>query len=195
MKKSILSLLVLIGLMTALTAYAQIMMGVNYINGQPAAVTSASTAQDEAQGKAIWDKLQAKQADCKNLSEDAFELLGEFFMGLMMGNEHGTVMMRMTEIMGPQGEKEIHIVMGKRLSGCNSSAIIPPQYQEFANILPLMGAFNSPASKTWDNNLLSQYGYPLVPILCGITVILVWVVLVLSAIALIRLIKKSAKKK
>lgn len=97
---------------------AQGMMG-NF-NNQNGATPDPSTAQDEANGKAVWDKLQAKQVTCKDLTDDDFDVLGDYFMGQMVGSSHSTMNSNMTRMMGADGEKQMHIVMGKQYSGCNS---------------------------------------------------------------------------
>jgi len=99
----------------------------------------ASTAQDEANGKAVWDKLQAKQVTCKDLTDDDFDVLGDYFMGQMVGNSHSTMNSNMSKMMGDDGEKQMHIVMGKQYSGCSSStSSVPSQNTRF----PMMGRFN-----------------------------------------------------
>ena len=37
------------------------------------------TIREEHEGKEVWDKLQAKQVECANLSDEEFETLGEYF--------------------------------------------------------------------------------------------------------------------
>ena len=185
MKKSILSLLFFIGLFVlSISVYAQGMMGQNYINNQQNVVVSSNTAQDEAKGKAVWDRLQAKQTDCGSLTDDDFDVLGDYFMGLMMGLGHGTMNDRMSQMMGDQGEKEMHIVMGKRFSGCDSVAVLPSQYQQFSYMMPysmMAGGLNS---------MMRPYGYnALAIVVCGISLLLGWTVLILSIVALSRYIK------
>ena len=51
---------------------AQGMMG-QFSNSTTQNSTDSSTAADEAKGKAIFDKLQKKQTDCKSLTDDDFE--------------------------------------------------------------------------------------------------------------------------
>src|SRR3989344_2777456 len=41
--------------------------------------TDGHTAKEEAEGKEIWEKLQAKQITCAQLSEGDFEALGEYY--------------------------------------------------------------------------------------------------------------------
>ena len=46
------------------------------------------TASEEALGKALWQKLQAKETECSKLSDDEFGYLGEYFMGQMHGDAY-----------------------------------------------------------------------------------------------------------
>lgn len=82
------------------------------------------TAKDEAEGKVVWDKLQNKQVTCKDLKDDDFDVLGDFFMGNMMGGSHDSMNQRMAQQLGDDGEKLMHIAMGKRLSGCDTNSIM-----------------------------------------------------------------------
>ena len=85
-------------------------------------VSDDHTAQEEAEGKEIWDKLQAKQLECKDLTNDNYAVLGEYFMGQSIGNtqRHAAMNQMMTSMMGEEGEEQMHIVMGKRLSSCDT---------------------------------------------------------------------------
>ena len=85
-------------------------------------VSDAATAKDEADGKAIFDRLQAKQTTCADLSADDFDLLGDYFMGQRMGNAHPQMNVMMQQMMGDEGEKQMHIIMGRNLSGCASGS-------------------------------------------------------------------------
>lgn len=196
-------LLISIGLLaTTSIASAQGMMGQYYTNTdnsiQPSP-TAAATAQDEAKGKAIWEQLQSKQTDCKTLTDDDYDVLGDYFMGLMAGNNHDAMNNRMTLTMGDQGEKQMHIVIGKRFSGCESTAVLPPQYQGFSYLMPTMGGANFqdyPANfqnHPW-NNMMGQYAFPGSPFMYWISLILVWTVLVLSIVALINYIRHQKRK-
>lgn len=94
------------------------------------------TAREEREGKAIWDKLKSKQLECKNLNDDNYASLGEYFMGQMVGDSHEVMNNMMTKMMGEKGEDHMHVVMGKRLSGCDTSASFPQQGLGF---MPMMG--------------------------------------------------------
>src|SRR3989344_6461094 len=52
---------------------------------------AAHTAEEEAEGKAVWEKLQAKQISCADLADEDFEALGEYFMGVMLGDAHAAM--------------------------------------------------------------------------------------------------------
>lgn len=78
------------------------------------------TASEEAEGKVVWEKLQAKEITCGKLSNENFERLGEYFMGQMAGSSHEAMNNMMTQMMGQKGEEQMHVVMGKRLSDCDS---------------------------------------------------------------------------
>lgn len=83
------------------------------------------TAREEAEGKEIWTKLQAEELKCENLSDDDFGALGEYFMGQTMGDSHEDMNNTMIRMMGEEGEEEMHIAMGKRMSQCEPNAAIP----------------------------------------------------------------------
>lgn len=101
------------------------------------------TAREEAEGKAVWDKLQTKQLECKNLTDDNFETLGEYFMGQMTGSSHEAMNTMMERMIGQAGEQQMHVVMGKRLSGCDTSAqVLPPQGVGLMPMIWMMGGGN-----------------------------------------------------
>lgn len=101
------------------------------------------TAREEAEGKGIWGKLQEKQITCTDLSDENFEALGEYFMGQMMGSSHSAMNQMMINMMGEEGEEQMHIVIGKRLSGCDTSAAFPPQGLGFVPMMQMMGGDTS----------------------------------------------------
>ncbi len=92
---------------------------------ETADVSAPTTQQEEAQGKAILERLQAKKITCDKISDTDFELLGEYFMGRMLGDGHEAMNERAKQMMGEQGEEQMHIAMGKRLSECFPAAAFP----------------------------------------------------------------------
>lgn len=167
------------------TSFAQGMMNWNQ-NVTAGTQNNAETAADEAAGKAIFTKLQAKQIECKSLKDDDYDLLGDYFMGLMHGENHAAMNESMSRMMGDDGEKQMHITMGKRLSGCDTSAAVPAQFQKFNGMMGMMG---------WDNNLLHERDFfPGFTFVYFFSIILVWTVLILSIAALSQYLKNSKKK-
>jgi len=83
------------------------------------------TLREEQEGKEVWNKLQAKELACENLSDEQFGVLGEYFMGQMAGDSHAAMNAMMIQAHSEEGEEQIHIVMGKRLSGCDTLAAFP----------------------------------------------------------------------
>ena len=207
MKKIALGLLTIFGLLSVISfASAQGMMGQSFGNTQ-VNVDSTGTANDEAEGKAIWEKLQSKQTDCKSLTDDDYDLLGDYFMGLMTLNGHATMNTRMTQAMGEQGEKQMHIVMGKRLSGCDTNAVIAPEYQAFLPWSNMMGNVqnfdgrNFSMMRGWNNQnyrennpMMSPFGFIALHIIGFISLVLVWTTLVFVIMALKRYIRTPQKK-
>jgi len=100
-------------------ANAQGMMNAN----QPA---DDHTATEEASGLVIWQKLQNKETNCAQLSDDDFGALGEYFMGQMMGTSHPLMNQMITQMHGEEGEEAMHVALGKRLSGCDPNAAFAP---------------------------------------------------------------------
>jgi len=140
------------------TASAQMM-------GNLASPTSNSQAQiqasqDEAAGRAVWDKLQNSQTTCADLKDDDFDVLGDFFMGNMMGSNHDAMDQQMTQRLGDDGEKQMHITMGKRLSGCDVNASFPQGGSYFMPMMGLSGgAMNTTSGSPFLRNQNGMMGY------------------------------------
>ncbi len=83
------------------------------------------TAREEAEGKIIWEKLQAEELKCGDLTNENFGTLGEYFMGQMAGEQHEAMNNMMIQMMGEEGEELMHIAMGKRMSNCEPGAPMP----------------------------------------------------------------------
>lgn len=157
-----------------------------------AGATRIYAASEEIEGKAIWEKLsrsqdrgsstesgQAKQLECKDLTDSNFELLGEYFMGQMAGDSHESMNKMMEQMMGKVGEDQMHIAMGKRLSGCGSNAIMTK------------GGGNSMMGYGWNNMMAAWGGFGL----SWLFMLLFWALLILGVAALIRYITRSGDNK
>ena len=172
MKKILLTAIILITLLlTPSSAFAQGMMG-NWTGSPSSAISDDHTAREEAGGKEIWEKLQAKQLECKNLTDEQYGSLGEYFMGQSIGNtqRHALMNQMMTNMMGEEGEEQAHIAMGKRLSGCEPNAQVSSNGVGF---MPMMGGFG---------------------LLGWIPMLLFWILLILGVIALFRYLDRSGQQ-
>lgn len=134
MKKIILAGLLLTLISLVPHANAQMMGSMN--STTTSAEAQQETAKDEQEGKAIWDKLQRKEVTCTDLKDDDFDVLGDYFMGNMMGTNHAAMNENLTKKLGEAGEKQMHISLGKRLSGCDTNATYPPGMMGYG---PMMG--------------------------------------------------------
>lgn len=110
-------------------------LAVTKVNAQTASIA----AQDEAAGSIVWNKLQSKQVACSNLTDNDFDVLGDYFIGQRLGSTSLLESMnnRMTSMMGSQGETTMHISLGNRLSGCNTVYAVPASASSFLSELGL----------------------------------------------------------
>lgn len=86
-----------------------------------------ASGEEVKRGEEIWQKLSANQLKCENLTDGEFENLGEFFMERMVGSpdSHEITDKQMAQMMGEDGLEQMHMVMGKRMSGCQTDAVVP----------------------------------------------------------------------
>jgi len=118
------------------------------------------TSREEKEGKELWDKFQAKEIACANLNDEQFGVLGEYFMGQMMGNSHAAMNAMMIRAHGEEGEEQIHITMGKRLSGCDTSASVTGTNGGWMPMMNMMwGGWSSPFSTNQSNNSMMNFGF------------------------------------
>jgi hypothetical protein len=163
---------------------AQGMMG-QFFNNSGSSADVSSTAKDEAEGKIIFDKLQSKQVTCQELSDDDFDVLGDYYMGQMAGSTeaHAQMNARMTRMMGENGEKQMHIALGKRLSGCNTGAAYSPNNPN-SGFAPMMGYGGGMMANFYNN-----YGFNITPIIFLLAVI------VIGSVFLIQFLGKNSNKR
>ncbi len=161
------------------TSNAQ-MMG-NYYNTAPSSYT-ATTSAEVAAGEAVWNKLAAKQVTCSQLTDSDFDSLGDYFMGRMMGASYSNMDQWMTQSFGEQGSTQMHVAMGKRISGCDTSAPYP---QGGASFFPLMGMMGGWGSGYYNQGYgMMGYGYNGWGTMGGVGVL----GLLMSAVALVVLV-------
>ncbi len=137
--------------------------------GQMAMPTDNHTAREEAEGKAVWEKLQAKKMTCVQLSQDNFATLGEYFMGQQMGSMHEEMNRMLTQMTGEKGEEQMHVTMGKRMSGCEPSAAYPAAW---ADSMPMM------------NMHMMNFGHPRFAGYGWVLMLLWWVLAIAGVVAI-----------
>ena len=140
------------------------------------------TAREEQEGKGLWDTLQAKEIACENLSDEQFGVLGEYFMGQMAGESHAAMNAMMIQAHGEDGEEQIHIVMGKRLSGCDTSASFPA----------ISGGCMSMMNMMWGGSMMN-FGSGPFGSFGWIFMILWWVLIIAGIVALIKWLTNQSR--
>lgn len=146
------------------------------------------TSQDEAAGKAIFDKLQSKQVQCSQLTDDDFDVLGDYFMGQMMGSAHAAMNARLEQQLGSDGEKQMHVVMGKRLSGCDPALAYPANGAAF--MLAMMGGGTN--MMNWGYGYGMPYGNSWTG---GLFMVLWWALVIVAIVALVRWLRRGGDYK
>ena len=151
------------------------------------------TAREEQEGKELWDKLQAKEGACENLSDEQFGVLGEYFMGQMAGDSHAAMNAMIARMHGEDGEEQIHIVMGKRLSGCNTSATFPAISGGWMPMMNMMwGGWSSPFGNNATNNMMN-FGFGSFGGFGWIFMVLWWVLIIAGIVALIKWLTSQSR--
>src|SRR3990167_6904526 len=145
------------------------------------------TLREEQEGREVWDKLQAKEVACAGLNDEQFGVLGEYFMGQMAGDSHAAMNAMMIQTHGEEGEKQIHIVMGKRLSGCDTSAAFPAGNGGWMPMMNMMwGGWSSPFGSNNSTNNMMNFGFGPFGGFGWIFMILWWVLIIAGIVALIK---------
>jgi len=144
------------------------------------------TAREEAEGKEIWQEMEREEVGCKELTDEQFAALGEFFMGEMTGDAHEAMNTMMTRMMGEEGEEEMHVIMGKRMSGCGGDGTLP--MGNVGMMMPMMGMMGGWSNGAAPDTMSSMMGYGFsgfAPF--GFTFMILWWVLIIAGIvALVR---------
>src|SRR3989339_1184580 len=118
------------------------------------------TLREEQEGKELWEKFGDKEISCTDFEDEQFGVLGEYFMGQMMGDSHAAMNAMMIQAHGEEGEEQIHIAMGKRLSGCDTSAGVTGISGGWMPMMQMMwGGWSSPFSTNQSNNSMMNFGF------------------------------------
>ena len=84
-------------------------------------------------------------------------------MGQMMGTSHSAMDTLMTQRIGADNERLMHIALGKRLSGCDTSAVFPVQGAGFLPMMGMMGGWSASSGgyqPNYFNSIMGNFGYP-----------------------------------
>src|SRR3989338_7714593 len=68
------------------------------------------TAREEAEGRELWQRMEREEVGCKDLTDEQFAALGEFFMGEMTGDSHEAMNAIMTRMRGEEGEEQMQVI-------------------------------------------------------------------------------------
>lgn len=149
------------------------------------------TAREEAEGKEILGKFQAGELTCEDLFDENFGVLGEYFMGQMAGNSHEAMNNMMISMLGEEGEEEMHVAMGKRMSDYEPNAATPQNMMNGGMMQMMMGGgmmgnwSNSLALNNNFTNPMSMMNFGFAPF-SWIFMILFWVLVIAGIVALIK---------
>jgi putative membrane protein len=117
------------------------------------------------------------------LSADEYGVLGEYFMGQMMGDAHAAMNAMMIQMMGEEGEEQMHEVMGRRLSGCDTAAAFPAGGVGWMPMMQMMwGGWSAPGGFNFLNTMMNfGYGFGFF----GWIMMLLWWALVIVALVVL----------
>ncbi len=166
----------------------------SFVSSASSETNGGHTEKEEVEGKIFWGKLQAKEINCEGLSDDNFHSLGMYFMGLMTGKSHETMDTMMEKMMGEDGEKQMHVAMGKRMSGCEPNAPMPQGMTDsgMMNMMmggEMMGENNSMMGNFGTNSLMGWFGFGFGWIL----MILFWGLAIVGIVTLIKWLTNQSR--
>ena len=176
MKQLLILLLLFITIITTPSmVFAQSMMG-NWGSSPSSAISDDHTAREEEEGKEIWKKLQAKQFECKNLTDEQYGSLGEYFMGQSIGDteKHAAMNKMMISMMGEAGQ-------------------IPQSGVGFMPMMWMMEGGGNPMMGYggWNNMMGGWNGFGF---LGWLPMLLFWILLILGVVALLRYLGRSGQQ-
>lgn len=167
--------------------------------------TTDDTTSAVIAGQQVWDRLSAKQITCSGLNESNFETLGEYFMDQMMGTAHENMNQLLIARLGQSGEEQMHIAMGKRLSGCDPQAAYPAgvtgfmpmmggSYGGWSGAYPMMGyggMMGGFGYGAYPGSMMSWGGYGGYSWFSWITTALIWILLAVGILAAVKWLRKK----
>lgn len=167
------------------SAHAQMMGGYTVTD-------DGHTAREEAEGKVIVENLASGSVTCATLDVDDFERIGEYYMGLMVGDAHVSMNAMMARQLGEDGEEQMHVLMGKRLSGCDPTAGDTNDAWG-SSWFPMMSMMNGISGGSWGSGMMSGFSASGWNAFSLMTMGLFWLVGILALVVLIRSLASSGK--
>lgn len=127
-----------------------------------APLMAAAHGADRAQGEQFAKDLQAGRQECAAIADAQFENMGDYYMEQMMGQSHEQMDAMMEQMMGEEGLAQMHVAMGKRMSGCDASAPMPAAMMSgmggMMNMVGGSGLMNAQnTGSTWGKMMRSAY--------------------------------------
>ena len=158
------------------------------------------TIKEEAEGKELWSKLQAKEVVCADLNDEQYGILGEYFMGTMAGKSHAAMNAMMIQMHGEDGEEQIHIAMGKRLSGCDTLAAFPAESFGWMPMMSMMWGTRltdgqgglSPFNNNLTNNMMN-FGFGVMGGFGWIFMIFWWVLIIAGIVYFVKWLARQSR--
>lgn len=148
--------------------------------------------QDIQSGQKLYSELVNKKISCEKLKDSDFEKIGEFLMEQQIGNseKHALMNQMMQNMMSQNGEEQMHIVIGKRGTGCDTNALIPQHGDKF---LPMMGMNGNWNNQDWRGGANSMMGFDWNDMMGWggfgfgwISMLLFWLILVLAIVFILK---------
>src|SRR3990167_6817997 len=167
-------------------------------SAQETGMVDDHTAREEAEGREFWQRMEREEVSCKDLTDEQFAALGEFFMGEMTGDAHEAMNTMMTRMMGEDGEEQMHVVTGKRMSGCGGDGTLP--MGNAGMMMPMMGMMmGNGMMRGWSNGYapdtmssMMGYGFSGFAPFGMIFMILWWVLIIAGIVALVKWISRNS---
>lgn len=182
------------GLALPTYSFAQGMMG--FSTSSPDSASIQGQQQEEQEGKKLLDDLSNKTITCLQITDLDFDKIGEYFMGQSIGDTSRHIVMNnmMKSMMGEKGEEQAHIVMGKRLSGCDTSASVNGIDSGWMPMMQMMvGGWSSPFGSNQSNNSMMNFGFMPFGGFGWIFMILWWVLIIAGIVALIKWLTNQSR--
>lgn len=188
MKKllSLLMLIFVVALLWPAASFAQGMMG--YLNTSPDSSSVQSQRQEEQEGKNFLENLSRKTITCTQLGDGDFEKIGEYFMGQSIGDTQRHIIMNemMKRMMGQSGEEQMHTVMGKRFSGCDTTVAFPAQDVGFMSMMNMMGGNQSYFGYNSGFGSMMSLGTSPFSVFSGPMMLIGWVLIIVGVVSLVK---------